>query len=142
MKWPKKRKSKALWVKLRHGLKPNGWTSTPKLTRKLKARSVSYEKRMSIYRRQVASFLKRNPFCAVFPKLSAIDCHHAYGRVGKLLLWEPGFRSVSFAGHRWIEEHPIEARRRGLLGPKGTWNNYQAAVKTVMRRNRADNRTK
>ncbi len=115
--------------KTKGGLKPNGWTDKPKTRSRLKVRSRSYASRMTVYRARVRIFLKSHPFCAVFPKLAATSCHHAYGRVGKLLLWKPGFRSVSFAGHRWIEEHKNEARRRHLLGPVGSWNDYGKAVK-------------
>lgn len=54
-----------------------------------------------------------------------IQCHHIYGRRGKLLNWQPGWLAVSCIGHRWIHDHPDEARKRGWLAPVGQWNNQK-----------------
>jgi hypothetical protein len=48
-------------------------------------------------------------------KLLATDTHHKGGREGKLLLDFSKCIRVSREGHRWIEQHPNEARRRGWL---------------------------
>ncbi len=57
-----------------------------------------------------------------------VHSHHKYGRLGRLLRWQPGFMAVSLAGHRWIDSNRAEARARGWLGPEGTWNDYDRAV--------------
>ena len=53
------------------------------------------------------------------------DCHHIFGRgpQGELLCWRPGCMGVSRQGHRWIDAHKDEARKRGWLAPKGLYNN-------------------
>lgn len=62
-------------------------------------------------------------------KMPATQCHHKYGRRLELLLWRPGWRFVSDAGHKWIDRHPKKARELGLLGPVGTYNDFARAVK-------------
>jgi hypothetical protein len=87
---------------------------------------------MRLYRERVSLFLKLNPRCAVFASKMASQVHHRYGRghggCSPLLLWEPGWVSVSSQGHLWIDAHRDEARQRGLLAPRGAWNNYERAV--------------
>ncbi len=127
--WQQKpKRGKALWTKI-SGLKPNGWTGErPKARSRLKPRSRSYAARMKVYRARVRIFLSLHPFCAVFPKTASNQVHHRFGRVGRLLLWEPGWIGVSAAGHDWIQRNPAAARKRGLLAPMGAWNDYDAAV--------------
>ena len=127
---PRKR-SIALWVNLKNGLKPNGWTGKPKPITQLKRRSRSYTKRMRIYRKQVIQFLRRHPQCAVFAGQKATQCHHRFGRIARLLLWEPGWVAVSAEGHDKINQEKVWARSVGLLGPCGSWNNYEAARKLM-----------
>lgn len=43
------------------------------------------------------------------------DVHHTNHREGKLLLDERFWLAVSREGHRWIGDHPAEARKRGWL---------------------------
>lgn len=135
-RWPRKPKRHAPWVKMRSGIKPHGWKEKPaassrKTRSRLKPRSRSYETQMRIYRVRVKIFLASNSHCAVFKNLQSTQCHHRFGRRGRLLLWEPGWRAVSAEGQSWIHSHPIEARKRGLIGPVGTWNDYDLAVKTI-----------
>lgn len=63
--------------------------------------------------------------CAVYPNKMAYQVHHIRGRVGRLLLDERYWLPVSFAGHRWIHDHPEEARRKGWLADGGCWNRYE-----------------
>ncbi len=56
------------------------------------------------------------------------ECHHKYGRVGRLLRWQPGWIAMSKQGHRWCHQNVAEATRRGWFGPAGTWNDYERAV--------------
>jgi len=123
-------KPKALWT-VTPGLKPNGWTDKSKAVRRLKSRSVSYEKAMRIYRKRARLFLMRNPFCAVFKSQPSSQVHHSRGRLGALLLDERFWFAVSLAGHQWIDANRNEARKRGFLGPVGTWNNFEAAIRKI-----------
>lgn len=66
--------------------------------------------------------LKENPQCAVYPSLPATQIHHTRGKLGELRFDRRGFRSVSLKGHIWIDNHPEEARKRGLLCERGLWH--------------------
>jgi hypothetical protein len=81
-----------------------------------------------IYRARVKVWLvgKR---CAVFSRYPATQCHHRFGRIGRLLLWEPGWLPVSAAGHNEINSRPAWAIKLGFNGPVGTRNDYERAVK-------------
>ncbi len=80
---------------------------------------------MKEYRKAAAEFLKRHPLCAVFPSQASSQIHHRFGRLGKFLMWEPGFVAVSLAGHQWIDSNRDEARKRGLLAQRGEWQNVK-----------------
>jgi len=69
--------------------------------------------------------------CAVFHQLPATQCHHRFGRRGRLLLWEPGWLPVCDAGHALIHSTPKASITRGFIGPVGTWNDYERAKKYV-----------
>ncbi len=45
-------------------------------------------------------------------KSSRKPIHHVRGRVGRLLLWEPGWLPVSFVGHLFIHDHPEQMKAR------------------------------
>ena len=60
--------------------------------------------------------------CAVYPLYAASEVHHKRGRLGPLLVDKRYWLAVSAQGHRWIHEHPEEARRRGWLAKPGQWN--------------------
>lgn len=118
----------ALWLRLSGGIKPNGHANKPKRSvraRRLKTRSAGYESRMRVYRERVKLFLKRHPWCEVYPLLPSTQNHHERGRLKSLLLDERFWHAVSMAGHEWIGAHPDEARKRGLLCEKGKWNVYE-----------------
>ncbi len=63
-----------------------------------------------------------HPICA---RLNEV--HHRFGRLGELLEWQPGWMAVSKQGHRWIHSNIEEAMKRGWIGPKGTWNDFEKA---------------
>lgn len=146
--WRPKAKRRALWTRL-GGLKPNGWksgsrrlknpsswrntTSHKPLKRRIviRRRSRACDKRMKTYREQAKIFLAQNPKCAVLFGRRSTEIHHRFGRRGRLLLWQPGWLAVSALAHAAIHRLPAEARRQGLIGPVGTWNNYQKAVEYV-----------
>ncbi len=50
------------------------------------------------------------------------EVHHMRGRAGSLLTDERHWMAVSKQGHRWVHEHPAEARERGWFCPVGLWN--------------------
>lgn len=50
------------------------------------------------------------------------EVHHTHGRRGRLLNYQPWWMAVSKQGHRWIHQHPIEARALGFLCEAGKWN--------------------
>lgn len=56
------------------------------------------------------------------------ETHHLFGRAAELYLWEPGWMGVSSAGHKWIDAHPDEARKRGWLAPKGLYNSARKVI--------------
>lgn len=64
-----------------------------------------------IYNQLVKVFVK-GKICPVTKK-PATECHHKKGRIGKLLLDTRYWLAVSREGHKWIEEHPIEAKEKG-----------------------------
>lgn len=83
------------------------------------------------YRKLKADFLLANPICFACKKVVAEgyrDLHHVFGRVGRLLCWTPGFRTVHSDCHQWIHDHPESARMIGLLADLGQWNDYDRAV--------------
>lgn len=45
----------------------------------------------------------------------ATEIHHMHGRVGRLYLAEEYWLGVSSEGHRWLHDHPAEARANGWL---------------------------
>ena len=133
MTWPPKPKPKALWVGLAGGIKPRGFqksgsrvesksNSGLKRNKRLRARSKVLTKRMKVYRARREDFLRRNPFCSVFPTLRATEIHHKHGRIAALLLDERFWVSVSLEGHQWIGANPNAARAKNLLCAVGQWN--------------------
>jgi hypothetical protein len=49
--------------------------------------------------------------------------HHLYGRVGWLLNAVEHWRAVCLTHHRFIHDHPDQAREKGMLAPRGQWLN-------------------
>lgn len=78
------------------------------------------------YRARVKVWLE-GKMCAVFQHLPATECHHKFGRSGRLLLWEPGWVALSKAAHEMVHSQPEWARKFGLFGPLGTWNDFDRA---------------
>ena len=89
------------------------------------------------YRKEVKAWLAEgHQYCTAHlvttgRLVKAIQCHHRFGRRGKLLLWKPGWLPVSQEGHDWINSHPKEAQELKLIGPKGTWNDFKRAQACV-----------
>lgn len=98
----------------RRKTKPALWTLTRKRQPNLKA------KRLREYRKAAKAFLV-GKVCPVTGQ-PASQIHHVFGRLGRLLLWQPGWIGVSAYGHDLIHRHPEIARERGWLAEKGNWN--------------------
>jgi hypothetical protein len=63
------------------------------------------------------------------PTRPATECHHKFGRRGRLLLWEPGWRAVCSGCHEWIHRiNPVGAQEIGMLATAGAWENFERAV--------------
>ena len=93
--------------------------------------STARAKQLREYRRDVALFLDcetRCACCGIVVSRANRTNHHRYGKVGRLLNWKPGWSMVGIGCHCWITDHPQEARKMGLIGPEGTWNDFNRAV--------------
>lgn len=66
----------------------------------------------------------------------ATQCHHRFGRRGRLLLWESGWIPVTAADHLWIDSHRAEAQAKGLLCPAGMYDDYERAVEYIAAENK------
>jgi hypothetical protein len=93
------------------------------MKRRKPIRPISKERAAMLrkYYRLRRRYLEDHPWCEVFPELRATEIHHVRGRAGEMLLDVRYWMPVSRAGHRWIHEHPEEARERGWLADKGRW---------------------
>jgi hypothetical protein len=112
---------KAPWTRMKGGLKPNGHDRPKTPPARVRPRSRAMERRMAIYRKAAEIFLRRNPRCAVYPKLKATQVHHVRGRAGSLLMDERFWLPASARGHDRIHRQPNEARNRGWLASRGDW---------------------
>lgn len=91
-------------------------------------RSVSAKraKELAIYRRESKKFLARFVYCEwleCWNKPEAV--HHRNGRVGKLLNYQPFWFALCNCHHDFIHRNTAEAKKRGLLGGAGEFNNQQ-----------------
>lgn len=124
-------------LKRRSPLKRTGQLKRTKLS------PVSAKRRTqaALYAKKRKAFLEAHPYCQVwlaqhagiivhFAKalysgkavspisattINSCDIHHKAGRTGKNYLDESTWMAVSRDGHRWIHDHPKEARARGWL---------------------------
>lgn len=72
-------------------------------------------KELQVYRRVRDKYMKEHPICE-YPGCHStnITLHHMAGRVGLDLINIGNFKSLCVAHHRWVEEHPKEAKKIGL----------------------------
>lgn len=106
-----------------------------RLRRESKTRSAQNRE----YRKEAREFVRKlaGMVCPVWANISELrhgmryghqitsritEVHHTRGRVGRLLLEKKYWLGVSKLGHRWIHEHPEEARKHGWLCEAGKWN--------------------
>lgn len=112
------KRPKALWWQALH---PDGLPV--RQPARIRPRSDRMARAMRVYCRMARGFLRQNPTCQ-FPgcREPSREVHHSRGRVGVLLLLVQFWRAVCSSHHRWIGEHPVEARELGLLCNVGEWN--------------------
>lgn len=105
----------------------------------VKARSTPERIRMQIYNAIKKLYLERHPFCETCwlinrgtPGVKFGDCcnlssetHHRRGKLGWLLIDTRHWLPVCNPCHRWIHDHPEEARKLGLLAPRGKWHHLE-----------------
>lgn len=104
---------------------------SPRVVKRIRRTSTARAKQVAQYRKLKADFLLANPICFACKKVVSEGyryLHHVFGRRGRLLCWTPGFRTVHFDCHEWIHHNPNRAQMLGLLGPMGTFNDYNRAV--------------
>lgn len=111
-------KPKALWTKMKTGIKPHGFSTSTKQRRKLRPRSAHYAKLMAIYRKRRNIFLREHPQCAVDTTKRSVDVHHVRGR-GRYLLDEATWLPVSRKMHTKIHSEPAWAYEHGYLERRG-----------------------
>lgn len=138
MNWKQKPKQgKALWTKLRQYKKStSGSTATAsgihRSRSRIRAVSTSRAKELRQYSKLAQQFKLDHPKCGCCdvihfrPARKTTDVHHSRGRRGKLLLDQRYWIGVCGGPqgcHGWIHAHPAEARKLGLFGEVGSWNN-------------------
>ena len=107
---------KALWYQIAN---PNPTAKPKKRLKQVSARRGRENKLYSSLRRE---FLSDNPVCVVCAKAKATEIHHKYGRAGSLLCDVRGWMSVCGDCHRFITDHPAQARALGFTCEVGHWN--------------------
>lgn len=79
--------------------------------------SKKLSKEQSIYRGKRIIFLAENPYCKAALKGCtgiATTVHHTKGRIGLLLNDVTFWVGLCINCHKWVEEHPKEAKELGL----------------------------
>ncbi len=90
--------------------------------------STSRASRLRVYRYLRQKFLFANPWCRACKvrrlkiQSQATEIHHSRGRAGRLLVLREFFIPVCANCHEWIHAHVNEAREKGLICQKGSWN--------------------
>ena len=83
----------------------------------LKRRSTKQARRDRQYRVLRGHWLGEHPNCEACAR-EATDVHHMAGRLGYRLLDVATWMATCPECHRWIHEHPAEARELGWLKKK------------------------
>jgi hypothetical protein len=87
------------------------YTPAEKKQYKIARRSKKRAKEEIVYNQLVKVWLI-GKICPITKK-PATEVHHKKGRIGKLLLDTRFWLGVTRKGHKWIEEHPEEAKKLG-----------------------------
>ena len=98
-------------------------------------RSVSrlQARRLRLYAVIRKKYLLEHPLCEACPIIRpyagvakntawASEIHHRRGRLGELLFATQFFTACCSVCHRWIGDHPAQARELGLLCQPGQFN--------------------
>ena len=90
-------------------------TPLPASKKKIAHTSKKLKHNLELYRIVKKKFLEANPICQ-FPNCTSreVTLHHSKGRVGKLLYDATYFKALCLEHHRWVEEHPQQAKEMGL----------------------------
>jgi len=87
--------------------------------------STSQAARLAEYRNVARAWIKNCQGCAVCQGRATISrpvhVHHVRGRLGALLTDTRFFLAMHDDCHRWVHEHPDDARKLGLLARQGDW---------------------
>lgn len=70
---------------------------------------------MKLYAAARLPFLAARPKCERCQKKKAMEVHHKAGRTGKNFLDQSTWMAACPECHRWIHEHPGQARAAGFL---------------------------
>lgn len=86
------------------------------LRRKKGLRKVSskHKRQLGVYYAVRENYLQNHPICEACKIRLSTEIHHMKGR-GKHLCNTDYFMAVDRGCHRWIHDHPAEARTLGLL---------------------------
>lgn len=109
---------RALWVGLKTGIKPHGFSTSTKQRRKLRPRSRAMERRARQYGKQRGPFLVLHPTCAVCKVRQSQTIHHVIPVSIRpdLFLCESNWIAVClFPCHRMLHDNPKWAYENGYL---------------------------
>ena len=82
--------------------------------------SLKRAKQNREYTKLRREYLAEQPACRIHMAddrgfVRATEIHHRAGRIGKLLTDRSNFMPLCSECHRWIHDHPSEARAKGYL---------------------------
>ena len=89
--------------------------------KRIKPFSDKHLEKLAEYKRRRNVFLSDNPICMAKVEgctREATQVHHSLGRNGDLLTDVKYFKAVCHSCHVWIENHPLDAKERGLSGTR------------------------
>lgn len=84
------------------------------MTTKIRKLSPKRAKQNREYRQKAALYLSVHPVCEACKQNEATQIHHKKGRIGELLTDMKYFLAVCESCHRFIELHPVQAKKYGF----------------------------
>lgn len=96
---------------------PEKITPVKSIPKPINKKSTKQQKLEIVYRIARDKFLKDHPYCqAQLPGCmgKCDQIHHKKGKIGELYLDTKYWLALDFNCHRWIEEHPEEAKKLGF----------------------------
>ena len=85
----------------------------PKAKKAIAKKSKKLIDAEKIYNKERKAYLQAYPYCETNCGMGASQIHHRKGRIGSLLTNINYFMAVCAECHKWIEEHPLEAKEKG-----------------------------